>query len=104
MLFTGADGTTRVVPGPTSILPKGTVVAGQGGQQSLIRIQPAGTANATVGSPSSIPTQQKVQIVPGPDGKFQVRGLLPGKFKLIYFLTTQVLRQVNFQFSHSNII
>jgi nucleosome-remodeling factor subunit BPTF len=72
-----------VVPGPTSILPKGTVVGGtQTGQQSLIRIQPAGGAGTpTASSPAVTPTQQKVQIVPGPDGKFQVRGLLPGKLE-----------------------
>ncbi|KAF4525587.1 hypothetical protein B566_EDAN015525 [Ephemera danica] len=74
----GADGTTRVVPGPTSILPKGAVVTGTQSGQSLIRIQPAGTTNTqATSSPTVTTTQQKVQIVPGPDGKFQVRGLLP---------------------------
>lgn len=51
----GADGTTRVVTGPTSILPKAS------GQQAAPQ------------------TQQRVQILKGPDGKIQVRGLLPGQ-------------------------
>lgn len=63
----GADGTTRVVTGPTSILPK---TAGQQGQ-SLIKIQSPVTA--------APPSQQRVQILKGPDGKLQVRGLMPGQ-------------------------
>ncbi|KAK7791905.1 hypothetical protein R5R35_005426 [Gryllus longicercus] len=51
----GADGTTRVVTGPTSILPK--------------------TANQQ----NAPQPQQRVQILKGPDGKIQVRGLLPGQ-------------------------
>ncbi|KAK0170901.1 hypothetical protein PV328_008686 [Microctonus aethiopoides] len=69
-----SDGTTRVVSGPTSILPK----TGQSqspintNQQSLIK---------TGGTPS-VPiqhVQQRVQILRGPDGKLQVRGLMPGQ-------------------------
>lgn len=69
-----SDGTTRVVSGPTSILPK----TGQSqspintNQQSLMK---------TGGTPS-VPiqhVQQRVQILRGPDGKLQVRGLMPGQ-------------------------
>ncbi|XP_069695049.1 nucleosome-remodeling factor subunit NURF301 isoform X3 [Periplaneta americana] len=67
----GADGTTRVVTGPTSILPK---TAGQQGQ-SLIKIQP----NTQTPVASNPPSQQRVQILKGPDGKIQVRGLMPGQ-------------------------
>ncbi|XP_063224982.1 nucleosome-remodeling factor subunit NURF301 isoform X2 [Bacillus rossius redtenbacheri] len=67
----GADGTTRVVSAPTSILPKTTQ------SQSLIRVQ-APSANTPV-QPAPPMTQQKVQILKGPDGKIQVRGLLPGQ-------------------------
>ncbi|XP_049831961.1 nucleosome-remodeling factor subunit NURF301 isoform X2 [Schistocerca gregaria] len=66
----GADGTTRVMTGPTSILPK---TAQQ--PQSLIKIQPSGQTPVP-GTPSN---QQRVQIVKGPDGKLQVRGLMPGQ-------------------------
>ncbi|KAK9296382.1 hypothetical protein QLX08_009595 [Tetragonisca angustula] len=61
-------GTTKVVPGPTSILPK----TQQGGnQQSLIKVS---------GQTGPIPQiQQRVQIIRGPDGKLQVRGLMPGQ-------------------------
>ena len=80
-----ADG-TRVMSGPTSILPKTTVVAGQ---QSLIKIQPTpGQAQTTVqiqgtASPVQVQTptspQQRVQILKQPDGKIQVKGLMPGQ-------------------------
>ena len=66
-MFLGADGTTRVVTGPTSILPK---TAGQQAQ-SLVKIQAPVTAPPT--------GQQRVQILKGPDGKLQVRGLMPGR-------------------------
>ncbi|KAL6258442.1 hypothetical protein P5V15_010398 [Pogonomyrmex californicus] len=65
-----ADGTTKVVSGPTSILPK--TPQAQGNQQSLIRVTPT-----TTNSPVQV--QQRVQILRGPDGKLQVRGLLPGQ-------------------------
>ncbi|CAH1403971.1 unnamed protein product [Nezara viridula] len=61
------DGTTRVVTGPTSILPKGATTQVQTTQQSLIKL------------PSTVPTQQRVQISKGPDGKLQVKGLMPGQ-------------------------
>ncbi|XP_072747484.1 LOW QUALITY PROTEIN: nucleosome-remodeling factor subunit NURF301 [Anoplolepis gracilipes] len=66
-----ADGTTKVVSGPTSILPK-TPQAQTLNQSSLIKITQTGT-----NSPMQV--QQKVQILRGPDGKLQVRGLLPGQ-------------------------
>ncbi|XP_025163350.1 nucleosome-remodeling factor subunit NURF301 isoform X1 [Harpegnathos saltator] len=63
-----ADGTTKVVSGPTSILPK--TAQNQSNQlQSLIRVAPA--------TNSPVQVQQRVQILRGPDGKLQVRGLLP---------------------------
>ncbi|XP_048270698.1 nucleosome-remodeling factor subunit NURF301 isoform X2 [Bombus terrestris] len=61
-------GTTKVVSGPTSILPK-TQQAGN--QQSLIKV------SGQAGSIQQI--QQRVQIIRGPDGKLQVRGLMPGQ-------------------------
>ncbi|XP_073972080.1 nucleosome-remodeling factor subunit NURF301 E(bx) isoform X2 [Rhodnius prolixus] len=62
------DGTTRVVSGPTSILPKGSNPnTPQAGQQSLVKIS------------SPVTTQQRVQISKGPDGKLQVKGLMPGQ-------------------------
>ncbi|XP_011691661.1 PREDICTED: nucleosome-remodeling factor subunit NURF301 isoform X2 [Wasmannia auropunctata] len=66
-----ADGTTKVVSGPTSILPKTPQTPGLN-QQSLIRVTPTTTA-------SPVHVQQRVQILRGPDGKLQVRGLLPGQ-------------------------
>ncbi|XP_033322004.1 nucleosome-remodeling factor subunit NURF301 E(bx) isoform X1 [Megalopta genalis] len=65
-----ADGTTKVVSGPTSILPKTQLQTGN--QQSLIKV--SGQAVAPVQQ-----IQQKVQILRGPDGKLQVRGLMPGQ-------------------------
>lgn len=67
-----ADGTTRVVSGPTSILPKTPSTPNQGtaNQQSLIKSTPTTPAQQI---------QQKVQIIRGPDGKLQVRGLMPGQ-------------------------
>ncbi|XP_029040603.1 nucleosome-remodeling factor subunit NURF301 isoform X2 [Osmia bicornis bicornis] len=65
-----ADGTTKVVSGPTSILPKTQLQSGNQ-QQSLIKV-----------SGQTAPVQQiqqKVQILRGPDGKLQVRGLMPGQ-------------------------
>lgn len=84
---------TRVI-GPTSILPKASTVqiAGQAGQ-SLIKIQPTpGQAQTTVqiqGATPASPVQgqspaspqvvpQRVQILKQPDGKIQVKGLMPG--------------------------
>ncbi|PNF38728.1 hypothetical protein B7P43_G14361 [Cryptotermes secundus] len=68
----GTDGTTRIISGhTTSILPK---TAGQQGQ-SLIKIQPSTQASVT----AAPPTQQRVQILKGADGKIQVRGLMPGQ-------------------------
>ncbi|GAB1859808.1 Nucleosome-remodeling factor subunit NURF301 [Camponotus japonicus] len=66
-----ADGTTKVVTGSTSILPK-TPQAQTLNQSSLIKITQTGTN-------SPVQVQQKVQILRGPDGKLQVRGLLPGQ-------------------------
>ncbi|CAL7947538.1 unnamed protein product [Xylocopa violacea] len=64
-----ADGTTKVVSGPTSILPKAQLQTGN--QQSLIKV---------TGQAAPVqPIQQKVQILRGPDGKLQVRGLMPGQ-------------------------
>ncbi|XP_018361113.1 PREDICTED: nucleosome-remodeling factor subunit NURF301 isoform X2 [Trachymyrmex cornetzi] len=65
-----ADGTTKVVSGPTSILPKTPPTPGLS-QQSVIRITPTST--------NVSPVPQRVQILRGPDGKLQVRGLLPGQ-------------------------
>ncbi|XP_018403305.1 PREDICTED: nucleosome-remodeling factor subunit NURF301-like isoform X2 [Cyphomyrmex costatus] len=65
-----ADGTTKVVSGPTSILPKTPSTPGVS-QQSVIRM--------TSTSTNPLPVAQKVQILRGPDGKLQVRGLLPGQ-------------------------
>ncbi|CAK9823195.1 Nucleosome-remodeling factor subunit NURF301 [Anthophora retusa] len=64
-----SDGTTKVVSGPTSILPKTQLQSGN--QQSLIKV-----------SGQTAPVQQiqqRVQILRGPDGKLQVRGLMPGQ-------------------------
>ncbi|XP_059483006.1 nucleosome-remodeling factor subunit NURF301 isoform X2 [Neocloeon triangulifer] len=72
-VFVTKDGASRMIGQQANILPKAVVAPGQP-QQSLIRLTP-GTANAT----PTTPTQQKVQIIPGPDGKYQVRGLLPGQ-------------------------
>ncbi|XP_008553074.1 nucleosome-remodeling factor subunit NURF301 isoform X1 [Microplitis demolitor] len=66
-----ADGTTRMVSGPTSILPKSTSSPANVNQQSLIK---AATPNTPVQQ-----VQQRVQILRGPDGKLQVRGLMPGQ-------------------------
>ncbi|XP_014598172.1 PREDICTED: nucleosome-remodeling factor subunit NURF301 isoform X1 [Polistes canadensis] len=68
-----ADGTTKVVSGPTSILPKTSQIQ-SGNQQSLIKAGSAGTPTGTVQH-----IQQRVQILRGPDGKLQVRGLMPGQ-------------------------
>ncbi|XP_018314724.1 nucleosome-remodeling factor subunit NURF301 isoform X2 [Mycetomoellerius zeteki] len=65
-----ADGTTKVVSGPTSILPKTPPTSGLS-QQSVIRMTPTST--------NVSPVPQRVQILRGPDGKLQVRGLLPGQ-------------------------
>ncbi|XP_006608523.1 nucleosome-remodeling factor subunit NURF301 isoform X2 [Apis dorsata] len=62
-------GTTKVVSGPTSILPKTQLQSG--GQQSLIKV------SGQAGPIQQI--QQRVQIIRGPDGKLQVRGLMPGQ-------------------------
>ncbi|KAJ1519876.1 hypothetical protein ONE63_004117 [Megalurothrips usitatus] len=90
-VFVTKDG-SRVISGPTSILPKaGTVQIG--GQQSLIKIQPQpGQAQTTVQiqgptqiaaaqgqAPASPQTPQRVQILKQPDGKIQVKGLMPGQ-------------------------
>ncbi|XP_046404076.1 nucleosome-remodeling factor subunit NURF301 isoform X3 [Ischnura elegans] len=76
------DGTTRVIHGgPTSILPKatgqtpGTPVAAGG--QSLVKIRPAGPTQPQVQPGQQVP--QRVHITRGPDGKIQIRGLLPGQ-------------------------
>ncbi|KAG7208953.1 hypothetical protein KM043_015126 [Ampulex compressa] len=66
-----SDGTTKVVSGPTSILPKATQSPGGNQQQSLIKVS-GGTAPVQQ-------VQQRVQILRGPDGKLQVRGLMPGQ-------------------------
>lgn len=87
-----ADG-ARVISGPTSILPKGNTVQLASGQQSLIKIQPQpGQAQTTVqiqGSPQTPQqTPQRVQILKQPDGKIQVKGLMPGTSNTIHFLLT----------------
>ncbi|XP_031848361.1 nucleosome-remodeling factor subunit NURF301 E(bx) isoform X4 [Nomia melanderi] len=64
-----ADGTTKVVSGPTSILPKTQLQSGN--QQSLIKVPGQAAPVQQI--------QQKVQILRGPDGKLQVRGLMPGQ-------------------------
>ncbi|XP_012254800.2 nucleosome-remodeling factor subunit NURF301 isoform X2 [Athalia rosae] len=84
-----SDGTTRVVSGPTSILPKNTTTSQithsqPQQQQSLIKVtsQTAGQVNHTTQGASNTPVQhvqQRVQILRGPDGKLQVRGLMPGQ-------------------------
>ncbi|XP_014482955.1 PREDICTED: nucleosome-remodeling factor subunit NURF301 isoform X2 [Dinoponera quadriceps] len=65
-----ADGTTKVVSGPTSILPKTSQGQASNQLQSLIRVAPTGNSPVV---------QQRVQILRGPDGKLQVRGLLPSQ-------------------------
>ncbi|XP_065345796.1 nucleosome-remodeling factor subunit NURF301 isoform X2 [Cloeon dipterum] len=76
-VFLSKDGSTRVIGSQANILPKAVAAVGGAAsgqqQQSLIRLT-SGTA-----TPQTPPTQQKVQIIPGPDGKYQVRGLLPGQ-------------------------
>ncbi|XP_012274975.1 nucleosome-remodeling factor subunit NURF301 isoform X2 [Orussus abietinus] len=73
-----SDGTTRVISGPTSILPKTTQqmqnTNQQQTQQSLIK----GSQTASQATPVQH-VQQRVQILRGPDGKLQVRGLMPGQ-------------------------
>ncbi|KAK2580560.1 hypothetical protein KPH14_007689 [Odynerus spinipes] len=70
-----ADGTTKVVSGPTSILPKTSQTQSGNQQQSLIKVSgPPGTPTGAVQH-----IQQRVQILRGPDGKLQVRGLMPGQ-------------------------
>ncbi|XP_076674855.1 nucleosome-remodeling factor subunit NURF301 E(bx) isoform X2 [Andrena cerasifolii] len=64
-----SDGTTKVVSGPTSILPKSQLQSGN--QQSLIKVSGQAAPVQQI--------QQKVQILRGPDGKLQVRGLMPGQ-------------------------
>ncbi|XP_076233089.1 nucleosome-remodeling factor subunit NURF301 E(bx) isoform X2 [Calliopsis andreniformis] len=64
-----SDGTTKVVSGPTSILPKTQLQSGN--QQSLIKVPGQAAPVQQI--------QQKVQILRGPDGKLQVRGLMPGQ-------------------------
>ncbi|XP_034937972.1 nucleosome-remodeling factor subunit NURF301 isoform X2 [Chelonus insularis] len=62
-----------VVAGSTSILPKTqSLNQTNANQQSLIK------AANTTNSPLT-PVQQRVQILRGPDGKLQVRGLMPGQ-------------------------
>ncbi|XP_015175523.1 PREDICTED: nucleosome-remodeling factor subunit NURF301 isoform X2 [Polistes dominula] len=70
-----ADGTTKVVSGHTSILPKTSQIQSGNQQQSLIKA--AGSAGTSTGTVQHI--QQRVQILRGPDGKLQVRGLMPGQ-------------------------
>jgi hypothetical protein len=73
-VFLSKDG-TRVV-GAQNILPKAILAAGSPGQpqqqqqQSLIRLT---SGTATQNAPG---TPQKLQIISGPDGIYQVRGLL----------------------------
>ncbi|XP_026828403.1 nucleosome-remodeling factor subunit NURF301 isoform X1 [Ooceraea biroi] len=68
-----SDGSTKVVSGPTSILPKTSPTQTSNQlQQSLIRVSQASTN-------SPVQLQQKVHIVRTLDGKLQVRGLLPGQ-------------------------
>ncbi|XP_014211852.1 nucleosome-remodeling factor subunit NURF301 isoform X2 [Copidosoma floridanum] len=70
--MTKADGTTRVITGPTSILPK-TNQQGQTPNHPML-------AKATATPSTPVPAApQKVQILRGPDGKLQVRGLMPGQ-------------------------
>ncbi|KAJ8687395.1 hypothetical protein QAD02_023189 [Eretmocerus hayati] len=66
----GPDGTTRVISGPTTILPKTPQQNATPAQQTLIK---------TPAPPGTQMTPQKVQILRGPDGKLQVRGLMPGQ-------------------------
>ncbi|XP_047346621.1 nucleosome-remodeling factor subunit NURF301 isoform X1 [Vespa velutina] len=70
-----ADGTTKVVSGPTSILPKTSQTQSGNQQQSLIKV--SGQTGTPTGTVQHI--QQRVQILRGPDGKLQVRGLMPGQ-------------------------
>ncbi|XP_075219983.1 nucleosome-remodeling factor subunit NURF301 E(bx) isoform X3 [Lycorma delicatula] len=82
-IFMTKDGNTRVVTGtPASILPKTvtttvqaqTTAPSQTSTQSLIKIQ---SSSGQV--PATAHTQQRVQISKGPDGKIQVKGLMPGQ-------------------------
>ncbi|KAL0125669.1 hypothetical protein PUN28_004623 [Cardiocondyla obscurior] len=66
-----SSGTTKVLSSPTNIVPKTPQTQGLN-QQSLIRVTPTSTN-------SPVHVQQRVQILRGPDGKLQVRGLLPGQ-------------------------
>ncbi|XP_044734089.1 nucleosome-remodeling factor subunit NURF301, partial [Chrysoperla carnea] len=95
----GADGTSRVITTPTSILPKAGSTPGGAVQStsspSIIKVQtPGGTTVQTIqvqnqsqGTPSGTVIQsksssdvpQRVQIIRNPDGKIQVRGLMPGQ-------------------------
>ncbi|XP_033215194.1 nucleosome-remodeling factor subunit NURF301 isoform X2 [Belonocnema kinseyi] len=67
------DGNTRVISGPTSILPKTQQPQTPNQQQSLIKVA------SQPGTPNASQSQQRVQILRGPDGKLQVRGLMPGQ-------------------------
>jgi nucleosome-remodeling factor subunit BPTF len=75
----GADGTTRVVTGQTSILPK---TSAQQGQSLINKLQPS--AHTAVAPGPSNP--QKVHILKSPDGKLQVRGLMPGMINIRVFI------------------
>ncbi|XP_051172895.1 nucleosome-remodeling factor subunit NURF301-like isoform X2 [Leptopilina boulardi] len=70
------DGNTRMITGPTSILPKTESPQTPNRQQSLIKV--TGTP-IPAPNPALQSIQQRVQILRGPDGKLQVRGLMPGQ-------------------------
>lgn len=62
--------------GQTSILPK---TSAQQGQSLINKLQPS-TQPAITPGPSN---PQKVHILKSPDGKLQVRGLMPGTLSII---------------------
>lgn len=65
-----------MITGPTSILPKTESPQTPNRQQSLIKV--TGTP-IPAPNPALQSIQQRVQILRGPDGKLQVRGLMPGQ-------------------------
>lgn len=65
----GADGTTRMITGPTSILPKAGTA---GGQQSLIKLQ--------------TPSGQTLQTIPLQQGAPQPGNVLTDLLKTFFFI------------------
>lgn len=70
--------------GQTSILPK---TSAQQGQSLITKIQPSAQQAVTPG-PSN---PQKVHILKSPDGKLQVRGLMPGMINKSVFIKYKLI-------------